>query len=306
MTSAPSRHVDQETHIEHCSLGNIVFAAAPTPHRPQPGRVSKSGRRVIAVLTYTQPSSEVLDRLEALRHPNLVRWYGLCEIDGDDVAITSLATGGSLAERNARRQLNEPEIARVILSISAALGALAEHGLCHGDLSPDNIVLDADGRPLLADLHDCVIADSSPLDKATLGFEGGLGNASAQNDLSGLARLVEFLARGSLAGSSRALQDALERLERGESLSDAVRMGLVELAAERVEILENVERADSSVDMVTRRFGPRPDHGTGGSSQPGGFRVLVAAACLSAVLTCAVIWAENEPPCETPCDAQQR
>ncbi|MCH7790290.1 MAG: hypothetical protein IH940_12760, partial [Acidobacteria bacterium] len=111
--SMPSSAAKTQFEIEHATVGSIVCDQAPTRRRPARGHVRRTGQAIVAVFTHKPPSAEVLDRLDLLDHPNLVEWLGTCDIDNAVIAISALAEGGSLLDRDAQLHLNEPEIARV-------------------------------------------------------------------------------------------------------------------------------------------------------------------------------------------------
>ncbi|KYH44000.1 serine/threonine-protein kinase [Branchiibius sp. NY16-3462-2] len=67
--------------------------------------------------------------------------------------VMPLAEGGSLQDvLAARGHLTVGEIVTVLVPLAQALHHLHTLGIVHGDLKPANVLLTADGRPLLADL----------------------------------------------------------------------------------------------------------------------------------------------------------
>jgi hypothetical protein len=291
--------------VEHRSLGPIVFDSVGADGRRRLGRLERSDKVVNAVPVETAPPTRVLDRLEMVDHPGLVEWLGLFRIDSGLVAITTVAEGGSLLDRATQRRLSEPEIAKVAVSINSCLDALGALGLSHGDVTPANIVLNADGQPMLTDLHDCVIADGTPLERATPGFEGTLGNASARNDRSALGQVIEFLGDQHRPWSSAELSEAVELLIKGRPLTENVLASLHASAAERLEAVGLDPANTPTVDMITRPFGPAPERVVEQVSDQRARRTLVAAALLCAALTGAVILSEQQSNCDgTACAAQ--
>lgn len=73
--------------------------------------------------------------------------------------VMPLAEGGSLAEVIAARgSLTAGELVTVLVPIARAVHRLHSLGLVHGDIKPANVLLTADGRPLLSDLGAARIA----------------------------------------------------------------------------------------------------------------------------------------------------
>nr|WP_246242331.1 serine/threonine-protein kinase [Flexivirga aerilata] len=95
--------------------------------------------------------------LESIRHAHVVR---LVDVVLDAATeppglglVMELAEGGSLAETLARRGVLTPgELVTVLCPVARALHDLHGLGLVHGDLSPGNILLTGEGKPLIGDL----------------------------------------------------------------------------------------------------------------------------------------------------------
>jgi serine/threonine protein kinase len=116
--------------------------------------------RVVALKVLDGPVDVALRRARReaalaaeVNHPHVL---AVLDIVGDDtrvVVVTPFADGGTLAELLARRgELTVGEALTVLLPIAAAVATAHERGVVHGDLSPSNILFDATGRPVLADL----------------------------------------------------------------------------------------------------------------------------------------------------------
>lgn len=98
-----------------------------------------------------------LSVLESLRHDHVVRLQDVvADLSTDPVGtalVMELAEGGSLADTLTRRGVLTPgELVTVLCPVARALHDLHGMGLVHGDLSPGNVLLTADGKPLIADL----------------------------------------------------------------------------------------------------------------------------------------------------------
>ncbi|MEM9566374.1 MAG: serine/threonine-protein kinase, partial [Actinomycetota bacterium] len=113
-------------------------------------------------------------RLEAMRlasvaHPGIAAlldhgrtgdgrmWLALPWIEGATLAHR-LASGPPLPLDRART---------LVADLAAAVDALHDVGLVHGDLSPDNVLLDGDGRPVLIDLAASMSVDAAAIDRTT-------------------------------------------------------------------------------------------------------------------------------------------
>jgi eukaryotic-like serine/threonine-protein kinase len=84
--------------------------------------------------------------------------------DGRVAVVMPLLRGGSLdALVRARGHLLPGEVVTVLAPVAGALGRLHALGVVHGDVSPGNILLDLDGRPLLADLGLGHVLGESPV-----------------------------------------------------------------------------------------------------------------------------------------------
>ena len=88
-----------------------------------------------------------------VNHPHVLEVLDVVGDDAGVVVVTPFADGGTLADLLARRgSLTVGEALTVLLPIAAAVATAHERGVVHGDLSPANILFDATGRPVLADL----------------------------------------------------------------------------------------------------------------------------------------------------------
>ncbi|GLY32805.1 serine/threonine-protein kinase [Kineosporia sp. NBRC 101731] len=92
--------------------------------------------------------------LSRIEHPHIVRMQRVVVLPDDHLALVlDLAAGGSLAALVAARgPLPPEEVVTVLIPMVSALEHLHQSGLTHGDVSPGNILLAADGCPRLGDL----------------------------------------------------------------------------------------------------------------------------------------------------------
>lgn len=96
-----------------------------------------------------QVEAKTLARLE---HPNILPIYDFDTIDGVTFLTMPLARGGSLERMIRRGGPMEPVVAwRYMRDVGGALAYAHAAGIIHRDLKPANVLLDTEGRPLLAD-----------------------------------------------------------------------------------------------------------------------------------------------------------
>src|SRR5262249_47686467 len=87
-----------------------------------------------------------------LEHPGIVPIFEVGETAGQHFFSMSFVEGGSLAQR-VREQgpLPPREAAGLVERIAGAVAYAHEHGIIHRDLKPQNILLDKNGNPKVAD-----------------------------------------------------------------------------------------------------------------------------------------------------------
>jgi len=91
--------------------------------------------------------------LAAVDHPHVLRIVELVEVGSALVLVLPLAEGGDLGQLIRSRGVLEPgEVVTACAPVAQALAGIHARGLVHGDVTPSNILLTAEGLPLLADL----------------------------------------------------------------------------------------------------------------------------------------------------------
>ncbi len=98
--------------------------------------------------------------LRALSHPHVVRRCDDLDLpDGRTVLVLELAGGGNLARVvRARGHLLPGEVVTVTTAVATGLAELHRMGVTHADVSPGNVLLHLDGRPVLGDVGRCRVA----------------------------------------------------------------------------------------------------------------------------------------------------
>ncbi|WP_344339736.1 serine/threonine-protein kinase, partial [Kitasatospora putterlickiae] len=103
--------------------------------------------------------------LARLQHPNVAVIHHIVDTPGHPHPwlVMELVTGGSLADRIARGPLTVPEAARIGRGVLAALCAAHAAGIQHRDVKPGNVLLRADGTPVLTDFGIAAMRDATAL-----------------------------------------------------------------------------------------------------------------------------------------------
>lgn len=88
----------------------------------------------------------------ALNHPNIVQIYSFGVSHGQPFLVMELLEGGRLDHMIAKGEmLNEAMILKVAYDVAEGLNAAAAISLIHGDVKPENILLDANGVAKVVD-----------------------------------------------------------------------------------------------------------------------------------------------------------
>lgn len=90
--------------------------------------------------------------LDTIRHPNLVRSYGACEVEGRPALLLEYIAGKSLRARLEDGPLGWEQAARFGIQVSRALQRLHKNHAIHRDVKPHNILLHPVRGAILADL----------------------------------------------------------------------------------------------------------------------------------------------------------
>ncbi len=97
-----------------------------------------------------------------LSHPNILRIYDADTFEGRHYIVMDYMSGGTLADRLRSGPLPPDAAADIAAQIADALDHAHRRGIVHRDLKPSNILLDEEGRPLLADFGIAQALSSGP------------------------------------------------------------------------------------------------------------------------------------------------
>ncbi|MCB2153462.1 protein kinase [bacterium] len=186
------------------------------------------------------PDCDVLrQRLQAIsliNHPNVSKLtYADC-YGGVIRVVTEYHSGGSLAMMAQRmEQIGLPLILRILLQVTSGIAAAHRHGIMHGDLRPENIMVGHDQLIKVHDfsLHPWPVRRPNPDQTPREGNPSGMQENEIQMDLSQFADVIEFLIEKAmvphstperpsiLADPLEELREMVKRARRGEFSSFA-------------------------------------------------------------------------------------
>ncbi|MDP9498219.1 MAG: serine/threonine protein kinase, partial [Actinomycetota bacterium] len=176
------------------------------------------------------PERSVADEartLARLRHPGLVALLDAGEDDGWPYCVMTLVDGPTLAQRMADGPLDPAETARIGAAVAAALAHVHAQGVVHRDVKPANVLLTADGRPLLGDFGIARLVDATRVTRTslTMGTASYLapeqvtgGHLGPPVDVYGLGLVLLECLTGRREYPGPALESALARLHRRPAL----------------------------------------------------------------------------------------
>ena len=166
--------------------------ASSAPRRGLDGQGRDVVIRVVD-LPCGRAGSSVLRRLadlRVLRHPGLVTVREVVSLpDNRAGVIMDLVEGAGLdVVLGARGRLNVSWLATLLDVLGSALAYLHEHGATHGDVSAGNVLVAADGHPVLVDLLGSAMETGTQEYAAPERLTGA--PASSAGDVYALARLL--------------------------------------------------------------------------------------------------------------------
>jgi len=97
--------------------------------------------------------------LARLTHPNIVKVTDYGEYEGKPYLVMEYLPSGTLKGQLRGKPMPWQNAARLLLPIARALGFAHRQGLIHRDVKPSNILITADGEPMLTDFGIAKILD---------------------------------------------------------------------------------------------------------------------------------------------------
>ncbi|MHB8654962.1 MAG: protein kinase domain-containing protein [Terriglobia bacterium] len=172
------------------------------------GAITDHGERRTRTLAEARAAS-------ALNHPGITTVYEVGEEGNHVFIVMELVTGSTLRREIAKGRMDPKILVRLVIQIAEALEAAHAHGVIHGDIKPENIILQSDGRVKLLDFG---IARQTSAETASL---FGVETVSSMLPDSGLIGTLAYMAPEQLRG------------ERADARTDLFALGVVlyEMAA---------------------------------------------------------------------------
>jgi len=135
--------------IAEGGFGRVYRGFDPELQRPVAIKIPKAGR--VASAEQADFLLEEARRVAKLRHPGIVAVHDVGRDDGVCFIVTDLIDGTNLAEVIANKRPTPQDAARLVAQIAEHLHAAHDQGFIHRDIKPSNILIDAAGKPLIAD-----------------------------------------------------------------------------------------------------------------------------------------------------------
>jgi serine/threonine-protein kinase len=138
-----------EAEISRGGMGVVYRARQVALNRPVAIKMILSGR-------FAGPSEigrfqAEAEAAAAIDHPNILPIYETAEHRGHHYFSMKLVEGGTLSDRLAGQAWSPREAARMVALLARAVHFAHQRGILHRDLKPGNVLIDADGAPLVTD-----------------------------------------------------------------------------------------------------------------------------------------------------------
>ena len=201
-----------------------------------------------------------LEALRAVEHPGIVGILDAGVHGGTPYLVLEYIEGGTLEQTLDAGPIGPERAAVIGAELARALAAAHAQGVTHRDVKPANVLLEADGRPRLADFGVARLAGASTLTVTgfTIGTATYLAPEQVRGEVSGppadiysLGLLVLEAATGERAFEGAGTEAALARLVQDPYIPES-------LPAPFAEVIRSVTAADPadrpSAAVAGRRF----------------------------------------------------
>ncbi|MBN1681248.1 MAG: serine/threonine protein kinase [Anaerolineae bacterium] len=118
--------------------------------------------------------------LIGFKHPHILPVYDYGEDNGVPYLVMRLLTGHSLGDLMRGKVLTINQVGQITREIASALDYAHARGIIHRDIKPSNILLDAAGKPFLADFGVAYVIQQGPRLTTEGGFIGTAAYASPE------------------------------------------------------------------------------------------------------------------------------
>lgn len=178
-------------------------------------------RRPVAVKITTLECVSEARRVARLRHHGIVSVHDVGHEAGLCFIVFDLVEGTDLARSIAESPLGWREAARVVAEVAGHLHYAHEKGFVHRDIKPANILLDEQGRPVLADfgiaVTECELRHESMTSTGTLAYMAPEqlttgGRVDARTDVYGLGVVLYELLTGVVPFTAPSLAGLRQRI----------------------------------------------------------------------------------------------
>lgn len=119
------------------------------------GHDLKLQRPVAVKIGHHRTTSDLLldeaRRVARLKHPGIVAVHDCGEHDGRMFLVFELVEGLSLSDLARKKKLSTQESVEIVATVAESLRYAHEKGCFHRDIKPENIMIDSNGKPLIAD-----------------------------------------------------------------------------------------------------------------------------------------------------------
>ncbi|MEM7583131.1 MAG: protein kinase [Acidobacteriota bacterium] len=193
--------------------------------------------------------------LARLRHPAIVQVFDLITVDGDEHLVMEHVDGPNLRRfLDAEGPLPTAEAVSLARRIAEGLDHAHQHGVVHRDLKCENVLIDADGEPRIADFGLARLDPRSPSgDKLTnehqvlgtlraMAPEQLSGGVEARSDLFALGVLMVEMCTGRSPFAGAGQWETIGRI-----LSSPPRLGAIDSVPELAELVRHLLEKDPAL-----------------------------------------------------------